>query len=94
MELAKVKEDVVKKTSGEYIEPIQVKWEDEGEEKAIINTIQPTTGSKKTSVEMVEDESGFTPTSITMFFSPVMEIKKIMRNSIACRLVTPYLIRY
>ena len=76
-----IKKELKGKTAGEYIELVQVKSEDEGEGKAIINTIQPITGRKKTSEEMIEDESGFTPTSVTTFFSPIVEVEEMMRRS-------------
>ena len=59
-ELAEVKEDNLKNTPGKHIKLTQVKLEDETEEKITVNIAQPTTGNKKTCLEIVEDEIGLT----------------------------------
>ena len=51
--------------------------------------IQPNTGSKKTSVEIIEDKFGLTPTSIMTFFTPLVEVEDVIRrdNNIGLRSV-------
>ena len=67
----------------------QVKLEDENEEKISVNITQPTTDNKKTFLEVVEDEVGLVPASVTTFYSPLIEVEEVARWDNNMRLRSP-----
>ena len=74
--------------TGEYIEMADIKNEDEEEEdKLVIDKIQPITSSTQMNEEMVDDGSGFTPTSVTTFYSPLVEVEEMVRRCNTPRIV-------
>ena len=69
------------------IQQTQVKLEDKIEKNMTVNIAQPTTGNMKTCLEIVEDEIGLTPSSVTTFYSPLIEVEEVTRrdNNIGLR---------
>ena len=47
---------------------------DGAEGKATLDNLPPSTGGLRTHTEMVKDNTGFVHTSVTTFFSPVINI--------------------
>ena len=54
-----------------------------------MNIAQPATDNKNTFLEIVEDEIGLVPTSVTTFFSPLIEVEEVVRWDNNMRLRSP-----
>ena len=73
---AKTEGDELVDTTGEYVEHIDIKIEDEIKEKMARNTVLPSTGSSESYIEFVEDEISLVPTSVSTFYSPLTEVSE------------------
>ena len=58
-----------------------VKEEENQETKNAIDSIQPVTNNVQTNEELVESGNSFVPTSVITYFSPVVEVKDLVKSS-------------
>ena len=58
-----------------------IKEEEDQEIRSAIDNIQPVTNNVEANVELMENGKGFRPTSIIMYFSPVVEVEELVRSS-------------